>query len=562
MEHNLLKVLKPFKAYSRLLLSFFPVLLLCNILHAQEDATEWTALKSFDYTAKTIDGQQINIDSLIKVGKKVVLDFSGTYCKPCWSIHQRGTAEKLWQKYGPPGSDEMYFIWIEATGADREMIEGKSGNTCGDWTNGGTIPYPIVSDALMADALGIPLTYVPKIVLLSAHGTYTEVQELLRISEDAVYNKSKACLSQTDAPYVRSLYAPDWGMSTATPCEVQAYVGSVAPITAYRWQVNGTDYVTTPDPRLILIWPTAEEITLSLTAVNENGSSQPLSTKIRVRTGQQDPPQLPLTESFEADGLIDWSRADIDSDGIGWASLSQELMRLGVTEDQLSAKTMAHSGEDCLISWSRYPTEFKSYTKIDGYKVASKNWLLPPTVIIPEEEGKVARLTLYIRSFSKQVQRQDTLAIYYVPAPINPFMWQDGAIKLHATPASYNWQKVECDLPSLNGEPLQLILAHETHGATGLLIDDVSIVMAQEERTIAPDAKQKPSVSIRQGIPYLQSSVASSWWLYSLSGVLHAEGELPQGLHPLSLAPLYPGQYILTIKTTDGNEFTHKISIP
>lgn len=561
MKHKLPIGLKYEQAFSRLLLQILILILLGTALKAQEPASEWTPLKGFHYTAKTIDGQSISIDSLIKAGKKVVIDFSGTYCDPCWRIHQRGTAEHLWQKFGPPGSDEVYFIWVEATGADREVIEGKRGNTKGDWTNGGTIPYPIVSDAHMADALGISLTYVPKVVLLSAHGTYTEVQELLLISEDGVYNKSKACLSEQDVPYIRSLYAPDWGMSTATPCEIQAYVGSVSPVTEYHWQVNGSDYVTTPEPRMILTWPTAEEITLSLTASNENGTSKPLSTRIRVRDGQESPSMLPLSESFEPEGLLDWSRADIDGDGLGWSLLSQELKRLEVSEQQLSAKTMAHSGEDCIISWSFCPTDFKGYTKLVGYKNSSKNWLLPPAVTIPEDEKEI-HLTLYIRSFSKQFQRQDSLSIYYVPAPINPLLWQDGVTKLLTTPASYNWQKVQCDLSPFRGETVQLILAHETFGATGLLIDDVSIEIEDDRSISSIGSDRYPSVSILNGSPYITCSSDVHWRLYRPSGLLQAEGEVSPGTHELTLESLPRGLYILSIETATGERVALKIEMP
>lgn len=59
----------------------------CGVALAQDPDSEWKPLKGFDYTAQTIDGQRINIDSLVRAGKKVVLDFSGTFCRPCWAIH-------------------------------------------------------------------------------------------------------------------------------------------------------------------------------------------------------------------------------------------------------------------------------------------------------------------------------------------------------------------------------------------------------------------------------------------------------------------------------------------
>ncbi len=540
---------------------FIQLLISCLLLYqggglvAQESAKDWTPLKNFNYTARTIDGKSINIDSLIRAGKKVVIDFAATYCNPCWTIHKRGPAERLWRKYGPDGSGEMYFIWVETTGASRREIEGHGSNTVGDWTNGGSIPYPIVSDSHMAEALGIPITHIPKIVLLSAHGTYTEVQEILYISEEGVYNKSKACLSAQDPPVIRNLEAPTWGMTTTTPCEVQAYVGSVAPISEYRWQVNGKDHTMTQEPRLLLHWDTAGDINISLTAVNRNGTSDPLTKRIQVRhsqTGGQDPNIL-IKESFERDCLFDWSRADIDGDLIGWTPLSQELKRLNVSEQQLSAKRMSHTGEDCMISWSLYPTEFRSYADLVGYRVKSQNWLLAPRITIPTRKDVDTRLVLYARSYSKQSKSQDTLSILYITGPVKPSTWQEDATKVLTTPISYNWQKVEYDLSAFRGQEIQLILAHETYGATGLLIDDVVVETTEHNSLSSPIDPAVRVFTYGRGIA-VDTPDETHWSLYSSAGQLYEYGDLPGGYHRLDLETLPQGVYILRLTSPDGRQ--------
>lgn len=520
---------------------------------------EWMPLKSLVYTAETINGERISIDSLVRAGKKVVIDFSATYCGPCWTIHKRGTAEQLWKKYGPDGSDELYFIWVEAAGASRDKIEGRGTGTQGDWTNGGTVPYPIVSDAYMADALGITITGVPKVVLLSAAGTYTEVQDILYISEEGVYNKSKECLSSQAAPVVRDLYTPTWGITAGTPSEIQAYVGSVPPVTEYRWQVNGTDYATTHEPRLALTWATAGEVELSLIAVNRNGASAPLSQRIQVRAAHQGATQLPLQESFEADGLLGWSRADVDGDHIGWTSLAAELKRLDVPATQLSAKTMSRSGEDCLLSWSFYPTIFKGYTNLKGYAVQSNNWLISPVIKVPEAETVDTKLTLYARSFSKQFKRPDSLTILSVVAPIDPKAWESGVKPLlEKTPISYNWQKIECDLSPLRGQEIQLILAHQTFFATGLLIDDLTIETTEHNATASPTTSDC-RVTLLDGVPYVETATPIEWRLYTPSGVLQAEGLMPEGRHQLIAEALPQGLYILSITASAGDSHCHKL---
>ena len=222
---------------------------------------------------------------------------------------------------------------------------------------------------------------------------------------------------------------------------------------------------------------------------------------------------------------------------------------------------MAHSGEDCMVSWSFYPTEFKSYTNLVGYRVPSKNWLLPPSISVPEGEEIETLLTLYARSFSKQFQRQDTLSIYYVPAPVNPLSWTEGMVKLLTTPVSYNWKKVECDLSPFRGQNIQLILAHETYGATGLLIDDFSIETTIHQSTSSLSSNQG-ELTIINGILYLDLDTSSDveWYLYHITGELQGRGVLSNGSHQLTSAPLPKGLYILSTKGPKGR-YSYKIQI-
>ena len=222
---------------------------------------------------------------------------------------------------------------------------------------------------------------------------------------------------------------------------------------------------------------------------------------------------------------------------------------------------MAHSGEDCMISWSFYPTEFKSYTNLVGYRVSSKNWLLPPPISVPEGEEMETLLTLYARSFSKQFHRQDTLSIYYVPAPVNPLSWTEGMVKLQTTPVSYNWKKVECDLSSFRGQSIQIILAHETYGATGLLIDDFSIETTIHQSTSSLSSNQG-ELTIINGILYLDLDTSSDieWYLYHITGELQGRGVLSNGSRQLTSAPLPKGLYILSTKGPKGR-YSYKIQI-
>ena len=99
-----------------------------------------------DFTATDINGVEHNLYDLLDEGKKVILDFSATWCPPCWSYHESGALETVWEQYGPDGTDEVYVFYIESDDTTTpEDLEGTGSNTQGNWVEG--TGYPIIDDA-------------------------------------------------------------------------------------------------------------------------------------------------------------------------------------------------------------------------------------------------------------------------------------------------------------------------------------------------------------------------------------------------------------------------------
>lgn len=108
-----------------------------------------------NWTGTDINGNSWTLYDVLDSGKPAIIDVSATWCPPCWTYHQSGELEELYEDHGPNGSDDLMVFWIEGdastTGAD---IEGTGGNTMGDWTAGTN--FPIIDDSAIGEAMGIP----------------------------------------------------------------------------------------------------------------------------------------------------------------------------------------------------------------------------------------------------------------------------------------------------------------------------------------------------------------------------------------------------------------------
>ena len=214
--------------------------LLAILLLACVTQTGWAQLPdgsiSPDFTATDLSGEEHNLYALLDSGYQVILDFSATWCGPCWNYHTSGVLDDLYEAHGPEGTNTLRVFFIEGddntTQAD---LEGTTGASQGDWITGTS--YPIIDNGgnIFAD---FECTYYPTIYTVCPNKILTQSGQASLVGHETLLNSATCTpaslphdallmdyVGQTstcgDNPAALSVRLMNNGLDTLTACTIQ-----------------------------------------------------------------------------------------------------------------------------------------------------------------------------------------------------------------------------------------------------------------------------------------------------------------------------------------------------
>ena len=520
-------------------------------------ADDLVNLLSSQYVAKDINDQEYDIDAILKSGKAILIDFSTTWCKYCWELHNLGTLEKLYAKFGPEGTKQLEVFWVEAQGASKSKIQDPNK----DWTkdsNGKPVPYPLFSDSKMASSLGIYLTAYPILVLVGPGNKWIECSDEL-LTSDVDFKKFESLLglfiTKEDKPQ-EVAFSGMTDLYLGESATLTLHYTSIAPITSIEYNApEGLSVTKISDTQCKVTAQQVGDYEISVSVTNKNGT-----TRERIAVSVSDPiSSYPFFAPMDHKDKLDKGWRSVDHDGDGFAFDSAlgrgyyERVRLSPAEPS----TGAEDSNDCLVSWGTFfPVIIDDHNRLQGCDITPQNELRSAPMLI---EGHATRPTFscYIKSFLWAEKADGLKVMVFEPGgtPVELLAPQT---------ASEEWTQIQADLSAYKGKTIYLSLIPVVNGPSGIAVDQLRVTMDGSTTEVeTPTHMLQTSLypNPATDLITIRTVVGSTIELFASDGTIVATTQATSAETTISVAQLPAGRYLARITAPDGETIRRPIII-
>ena len=524
-------------------------------LRASQEGRWFYGLTTSKYVAKDINGKEYDIDAILKSGKTIMIDFSATWCPPCWTIHESGVLEQLYSKFGPEGTNQIELFWVEAQGASKSKIQAKGK----DWTkdsNGNPVPYPIISDAKMFSTLGIGVVGFPTLVLIGPGNKWTDCRAEVA-TKDTTFKVFAELLelfvNKTDKPKAVRFVDPT-DLYIGETRTMRLTYESLAPITNVEWKApEGLTLTKVTDTEYTIAASKVGSYEIEATVTNANGST---TGKVTV-TVSEPISSYPFFCAMDNKEQLDkgWRSIDYDGDGFGFDSYMGNglLERLGLRFDNPNYKPGAENSADLLISWGTIlPVSVLVQDGEANFGVQENkqnNELLSAPLVIPADAAKPT-FSCYIMSFFT-ANTMDQLKVMVSEDNGTP-------VELLApqAPIAGKWKLISADLSAYKGKTIKLSLIPVVKGESGIGVDQLRVTMDGTTDVETPTLNVETSLYPNPASDYvtIRTRVGSTIEFFTADGALLSTTQAMGEETTIALAHLPAGRYLVRITSLEGGE--------
>lgn len=520
-------------------------------------ADDLVNLLSSQYVAKDINDQEYDIDAILKSGKAILIDFSTTWCKYCWELHNLGTLEKLYAKFGPEGTKQLEVFWVEAQGASKSKIQDPNK----DWTkdsNGKPVPYPLFSDSKMASSLGIYLTAYPILVLVGPGNKWIECSDEL-LTSDVDFKKFESLLglfiTKEDKPQ-EVAFSGMTDLYLGESATLTLHYTSIAPITSIEYNApEGLSVTKISDTQCKVTAQQVGDYEISVSVTNKNGT-----TRERVAVSVSEPiSSYPFFAPMDHKDKLDKGWRSVDHDGDGFAFDSAlgrgyyERVRLSPAEPS----TGAEDSNDCLVSWGTFfPVIIDDHNRLQGCDITPQNELRSAPMLI-EAHASRPTFSCYIKSFLWAEKADGLKVMIFEPGgtPVELLAPQT---------ASEEWTQIQADLSAYKGKTIYLSLIPVVNGPSGIAVDQLRVTMdgsTTEVETPTHTLQTSLYPNPATDLITIRTVVGSTIELFASDGTIVATTQATSAETTISVAQLPAGRYLARITAPDGETIRRPIII-